>query len=202
MSNNPAMSALSPGGTDFTSVDNFRSRVRLSTWDDYADHLKPIGVDSVGPRGDNGSKTWVYTQFGAGIAKWVPYTGPALDRLADSVVASIGLAASTNGEASNIESGDRALFNVPPRPYLAGHVAFEVSEKYGFKPLIPLESGEDTKFKQRIADGFASALNDRVKQFERAHEESQRQGRLSTCRSKAEEYVYAARDEAARSLGA
>jgi len=162
MSNNPAMSALSPGGTDFTSVDNFRSRVRLSTWDDYADHLKPVGVDSVGPRGDNGSKTWVYTQFGAGIAKWVPYTGPALGRLADSVVASIGLAASTNGEASNIESGDRALFNVPPRPYLAGHVAFEVSEKYGFKPLIPLESGEDTKFKQRIADGFASALNDRV----------------------------------------
>ena len=57
MSNNPAMSALSPGGTDFTSVDNFRSRVRPSTWDDYADHLKPIGVDSVGPRGDNGSKT-------------------------------------------------------------------------------------------------------------------------------------------------
>ncbi|MFB3107700.1 MAG: hypothetical protein ACE1ZA_22625, partial [Pseudomonadales bacterium] len=36
MSNNPVMPALSTSGTDFTSVDNFRARVRLSTWDDYA----------------------------------------------------------------------------------------------------------------------------------------------------------------------
>ena len=156
MSNNPVMAALSPGGNGFTSVDNFRARVRLSTWDDYAEHLKPE------PKGSNGSKTWVYTQFGAGKPKWVPYTRPALDHLADSVMASIGLAASTDGRTSNIERGDRALFNIPPRPYLAGHAAFELVKKYDFKPMIPLELGEDMEFKQRISEGFAHALNDRV----------------------------------------
>lgn len=158
MPNNPVMPALSASGTDFTSVDDFRARVRLSTWDDYADHLKPDSTGSTGPT------TWVFTQFGAGHSKWVPYTRRGLDHLADSIVASIGLAAATNGngKAANVECGDRALFNIPPRPYLAGHVAFGLAEKYGFKPLIPLEPGEDMEFKQRITEGFASALNDRV----------------------------------------
>ena len=164
MQNNPVMPALSSSGTDFTSVDNFRARVRLSTWDDYAVHLNFDSPESTKTKPSDGSKTWVYTQFGAGNSKWVPYTRPALDHLADSVVASIGLAASTNGNGttSNVKRGDRALFNVPPRPYLAGHVAFELTKKYGFKPLIPLEPGEDMEFKQRIAEGFAHALNDRV----------------------------------------
>ncbi|MCZ6538359.1 MAG: GH3 auxin-responsive promoter family protein [Chloroflexi bacterium] len=162
MSANPVMSSLSASGTDFTSVDDFRARVRLSTWDDYADHLNPKSPAATKSTASNGSKTWVYTQFGAGRSKWVPYTRPALDRLADSVLASIGLAASTNGKTSNIERGDRALFNIPPRPYLAGYAAFELVKKYELKPLIPLEPSEDMEFKQRIAAGFAHALNDRV----------------------------------------
>ncbi|MDP6667848.1 MAG: GH3 auxin-responsive promoter family protein, partial [Dehalococcoidia bacterium] len=163
MPNNPVMPALVAGSDEFTSVDDFRARTRLSTWTDYADHLRP---DSPGAcaSGQNGSATWAYTQFGAGHPKWVPFTPQALDHLADSVVGSIGLAAATNGggKSSSIERNDRALFNIPPRPYLAGHVAFEMAEKYGFKPLIPLAPGEDMEFKQRIAEGFASALNDRV----------------------------------------
>jgi hypothetical protein len=154
MSNNPAMEQLSAGGTDFTSIDDFRARVRLSTWDDYADHLNP--------NNPNSTDTWAYTQFGAGNSKWAPFNRAALDHLADSVVASIGLAASTDGKSANINYGDRALFNIPPRPYLAGHVGFELANKYGFKPLIPLEPGEDMEFKQRISEGFANALNDRV----------------------------------------
>ncbi len=154
MSKNPVMPALSAGSTDFTSIDDFRSRVRLSTWEDYADHLNPNTSTT--------AETWAYTQFGAGNAKWAPFTRSALDHLADSVVASIGLAASSDGKSANINYGDRALFNIPPRPYLAGHVGFEVVQKYGFKPLIPLEPGEDMEFKQRISEGFASALNDRV----------------------------------------
>jgi hypothetical protein len=138
--------------------------VSLSTWEDYSDHLNPDSSESKESGAQNGSPTWAYTQFGAGKPKWVPFTGPALDHLADSVVGSIGLAAATNGngKGSTIQRSDRALFNIPPRPYLAGHAAFEMAKKYGFKPLIPLEGGEDMEFKQRITEGFAHALNDRV----------------------------------------
>ena len=154
MSNNPAVNELVAGSTKFASIDDFRARVRLSTWDDYSEHLNPnISNEDV---------VWAYTQFGAGQAKWAPFTRPALDHLADSVVGSIGLAASLDGKTANINNGDRALFNIPPRPYLAGHVGFELAQKYGFKPLIPLEPGEDMEFKQRISEGFANALNDRV----------------------------------------
>ncbi len=154
MPKNPVMAALTAGSTDFASIDDFRARVRLSGWDDYAEHLNP--------NTSNSSDTWAYTQFGAGNSKWAPFTRPALDHLADSVVASIGLAATVDGRTADINYGDRALFNIPPRPYLAGHVGFELTNKYGFKPLIPLEPGEDMEFKQRIAEGFANALNDRV----------------------------------------
>lgn len=161
MSNNPVMRALSTSGTDFTSVDNFRARVRLSTWDDYADHLKP---DSPESKALTGPTKWAYTQFGAGNSKWVPYTPQGLDYQADSIMSSVGLAAASNGagKASKINPGDRALFNIPPRPYLAGHIAFEMAEKYDFKALIPLVPGEDMEFKRRIAEGFSHALNDRV----------------------------------------
>ena len=154
MSNNPTVSKLTAGGTDFSSVDDFRSRVRMSTWEDYSGNLNPNIPGS--------ADVWAYTQFGAGNSKWAPYTRPALDHLADSVVASIGLAASADGKTADIHHGDRAIFNIPPRPYLAGHVGFELVKKYGFKPLIPLEPGEDMECKQRIAEGFANALNDRV----------------------------------------
>ena len=154
MSSNPVVPALTAGSTDFSSIDDFRARVRLSGWDDYSRDLDPNTGDS--------DAVWAYTQFGAGNYKWAPFTRPALDHLADSVVASIGLADSTDGKSANIQYGDRALFNIPPRPYLAGHVGFELVNKYGFKPLIPLEPGEDMEFRERIAAGFANALNDRV----------------------------------------
>jgi hypothetical protein len=154
MSNNAALPALAAGSTDFTSIDDFRARVRLSTWNDYAEHLNPNESRS--------DATWAYTQFGAGNSKWAPFTRPALDHLADTVVASIGLAASSDGKSADIHQGDRALFNIPPRPYLAGHVGFELAKRYGFKPLIPLEPSEDMEFKERITEGFANALNDRV----------------------------------------
>jgi hypothetical protein len=154
ISNNPVMQSLSSSGTDFTSIDDFRARVRLSNWEDYSDNLNPNTSDS--------DLVWAYTQIGAGNSKWSPFTRPALDHLANSVVSAIGLAASTDGKTANINYGDRALFNIPPRPYLAGHVGFELANKFGFKPLIPLAPGEDMEFKERITEGFANALNDRV----------------------------------------
>ena len=44
-------------------------------------------------------------------------------------MSSVGLAAASNGAGkdSKINPGDRALFNIPPRPYLAGYIAFEIS---------------------------------------------------------------------------
>ena len=131
-----------------------RARVRLSAWDDYADDLNPTKGES--------DAVWACTQFGTGNSKWAPFTRPALDHLADSVVGSIGLAASTDGKTANIQYGDRALLNIPSRPYLAGHVGFELVKKYGFKPLIPLEPVENMEFSERITKGFANALNDRV----------------------------------------
>ena len=154
ISDNPVVVNTTAGVTNFASIDDFRARVRLSTWDDYAEYLNPNNPSQ--------NATWAYTQFGAGNSKWAPFTRPALDHLADSVVASIGLAASSDGKTANINTGDRALFNIPPRPYLAGHVGFEIAKKYGFKPLIPLAPSEDMDFKQQISEGFASALNDRV----------------------------------------
>ena len=75
ISDNPVVINTTVGSTNFASIDDFRARVRLSTWDEYADHLNP--------NISNPHDTWAYTQFGAGKSKWAPYTRPALDHLAD-----------------------------------------------------------------------------------------------------------------------
>ncbi len=145
------------GGVAPASVSEFMRTVPLTTIEDYAEPLKELRHSSGGR-----DYTWAYTMYGAGQEKWIPYTEQALSVFADSLMGSIGLAARSARQQNAIKPGARVVYNVPPRPYLAGIAAFELVERFGLRALIPPEIAEDMEFEERIHAEFRQALSSGV----------------------------------------
>jgi hypothetical protein len=61
-----------------------------------------------------------------------------------------------------IQPGDRVLYNVPPRPYLAGLVAAGLRDNYGLSGVIEPDEAEQMDFRERVSTGFQRALSSGV----------------------------------------
>ena len=154
----------SPVGQRFMSamqhdtVDEFRRRVPLTTYADYADLLEP---DAPARMSSNGYM-WAYTATGPGNGKWVPYTARGYERVLDNVMAAMLLAAAAWPGRVAIRPGDVAMYNVPPRPYLSGLAAFGMAERFGLRGVLDPATSEALDFKARVTAGFEEALRGRV----------------------------------------
>ena len=140
------------GSTPRTVADFLRS-VPLTGLEDYVGPLNAL-------RQSASSKhyTWAYTQYGPGLEKWIPHTQRSLDVFTDNVMGAIGLASTGAPGDADIHPGDRAIYNIPPRPYLAGIGAFELGSRFGLKGLIDPDVAERLEFKERISSEFNEAL--------------------------------------------
>ena len=135
------------------SVDDFMRHVPLTTIDDYAAKLDELRRS---PAGRN--YTWAYTLYGAGNEKWVPYTQRGLKVFAESTMGALGMASSPETGKFNVKPGARVVYNVPPRPYLAGIAAFELSRRFGLQGVVDPSEAEGMEFEERIKEEFNSAL--------------------------------------------
>jgi hypothetical protein len=134
------------------SISEFRETTPLTVYEDYAHLIERMRAE------DRGSCTWAFTQYGPGKAKWAPYTARAVRNLTRSVMASIVLAAAEKPGQVRVRPGDRVVYNVPPRPYLAGIIAFELAKQYGMRGLISPEEAEKMEFRERTQKEFMAAL--------------------------------------------
>ena len=154
----------SPVGQRFLSamqhdtVDEFRSRVPLTTYSDYADLLQPDAPARMSSSG----YMWTYTATGPRHDKWVPYTPRGYERLLDNVMAALILAAAEWPGRVAVHPGDVVMYNVPPRPYLSGLAAFGMRERFGFTGVLDPVTSEALDFKARVTAGFEQALRGRV----------------------------------------
>jgi len=137
------------------TVDEFRSQVPLTTYEDYVSILdkRKDDVSSEDPY-----SWWVHTSGRSGSFKWVPYTERAHRRLIDSVVTGFILGSATRKGEVNIQGRERILYNLPPRPYLSGMIATSVFQLYGFQSVLDQEVAEKMEFQDRIAEGFRLSL--------------------------------------------
>lgn len=135
------------------SVGEFLKVMPLTSVEDCATSLNAMRLS---PRGKY--YTWAYTLYGPGHEKWVPYTQRGLKVFTDHVMASIGMAANGAPGDADIHPGDRAIYNVPPRPYLAGIAAFELTRRFGLKGVIEPAVAEAMEFKERTRAEFNEAL--------------------------------------------
>jgi hypothetical protein len=137
------------------SISELRRDCRLTTYEDYAACLRQEYRRQAG----SADTVWAFTSYGAGNEKWVPYTAQGLDVLTRGVMAAIVLAAAEKPGDVKVGPGDRVIYNVPPRPYLAGIVAVEIARRYGLKGVIPPEEAEQLEFRHRTRAEFKKALN-------------------------------------------
>lgn len=139
------------GGDAPDSISKFRRDVNFTTYDDYADQLAL-------QRQSDKTHTWAFTMYGAGREKWVPFTEQALGKLTRNSMASIVLSAAEAPGDVRISPGDRVVYNVPPRPYLAGFMAVELRDRYGLEGVISPEEAERLEFRERTRIEFTRAL--------------------------------------------
>ncbi len=140
------------------TVEEFREKVQLTTYEDYANILKP-GLEHLLPVAPY---RWAYTTYGAGESKWIPYTGNGFEQFLDNIMASLLIASAEEPGHVNVRAGDVVMYNVPPRPYLCGLAAFGMKERFGLVGVLDPIVAEKLEFKARISAAFREALKDRV----------------------------------------
>lgn len=144
-------------GSNPRSTSEFLSNIPLTTIDDYANRLIELKQS---PRGRN--FTWAYTLYGPGNEKWVPYTQRGIKALGDGIMGALGMASASVPGKPEIKPGAKVVYNVPPRPYLAGIAAFELARRFGLKGVVDPEIAEGMDFEDRIKEEFNIALNSGV----------------------------------------
>lgn len=142
------------GGRPPSNVREFRERVPLTIYDDYTpffsegDGFLPEGVSF-----------WAQTTHRGGTLKRIPYTQRAFQRLLHNLFSAFVLACATGKGDVRLSRGDRILFNLPPRPYLSGYVAFGIEEMGFFRGVLSPKESEKLEFSQRVEQDFQRALS-------------------------------------------
>lgn len=148
----PALNSSPP-----RSMTDFMRSVPLTSVDDYASSLNALRQS---PRGRN--YTWAYTLYGPGQEKWIPYTQRGLKVFADNIIGALGMAADATSSHTEIRPGAKAVYNVPPRPYLAGIAAFELTRRFGLRGVVDPGVTEGMEFEERISEELRAALSSGV----------------------------------------
>lgn len=144
------------GDTLPTSVEEFRSTVPLTTYEDYIPDLLEKREEGLPAK----PYIWVRTSGRSGEyeCKWVPYSRRMYEAATGIAFAGLLLSSSRRGEV--IWEEDDVLFNaLAPAPYLSGVMAGEgLLTQFPFKIIPPLEESRGMEFGQRMQMGFKIAL--------------------------------------------
>ncbi len=136
------------------SVEEFRSTVPMTVYDDYVPFLNQQEDSALAEK----PVCWAHTSGRSGAFKWAPYTNRAHDILATNEVTALLLAAARREGEIRVKPGDRGVYNTPPRPYFSGIAASAGAQCLGLRFIPPLELSEKMEFQERIEEGFRMAL--------------------------------------------
>ncbi len=136
-----------------TSIAEFRRRMPITTYDNYAPFL--VGKQDQYPD----AYEWAHTSGRSGQVKWVPYTKESYVRLGEDVLAQVILGAAREKGDVRIEEGDKLVYNTPPRPYISGITLRAIAEQFNFHFIPDFEKTESMDFQERIAKSFDEALD-------------------------------------------
>ncbi len=146
------------------NVEEFRSKVPLTTYKDYAAYLLDNNEDALPEK----PYYWVHTSGRSGEYKhkWIPYTKRFWERAGRYVIASLIFgSASKKGEVI-LEPGDTVFFTLAPRPYMSGALAVDsVLHHFPFRFLPPPEIAEKMDFFERIENGLQMSLTEGIDVF-------------------------------------
>jgi len=137
------------------SVEEFRSVVPLTTYEDYKPYLSEQREDVLTEK----PYYWCHSAGRGGYFKWIPYTKQGFEAYTRRVIASMILASAKSKGQINLGPGACALLLMPPQPYASGCAIHHLSKyRLSLKIIPPLEYAGEMEFQDRIAQGFRMAL--------------------------------------------
>jgi hypothetical protein len=136
------------------SVEEFRQRVHLTTYEDYAPYLDEQREDVLPEK----PEVWAHTSGRSGRYKWDPCTTRGLAKMGEGVLTWILMATARSRGDVRLEPGDVLVCNVAARPYMSGYGAFSLTGLFDIRLVPSMEEMEKMSFQERIQAGFQVGL--------------------------------------------
>ena len=141
-----------------TSAEEFRNTIPITTYADYTKYLDPSAREDL-PAFEY---MWAHTTGAQARYKYVPYTRRAYTRMLDNLMGAFILSTAREPGDVRIGPGSSIMYNVPPRPYLSGFVAFGMERRFGLKGILEPAEAEHMEFKTKIRTNFEKAMERKV----------------------------------------
>lgn len=150
-------------GRRMKDLDDFRTNVPFTTYEDYADILLSRRVEDLCEK----PVTWIETTWEAGRhpVKCAPYTKEMLEVFKNNMLSCLILAGSNSKYEVSLRPHDKALYGVASLPYATGLLPILVQEELTLDILPPVEQAEKLSFKERNVLGFKMGVKQGIDVF-------------------------------------
>lgn len=144
------------GGRPVRSIEEFRKRVPLTTYDDYAETLLSQKTDEL----PSVPLHWVQTTWkgGSNPIKLAPYSKSMVEENTKMFMASLLLSTSKERGHFQLRNNDKFFYGMAPRPYLTGYAPYILKHEVDFTYLPDVDQAEQLDFKERNILGFKMAI--------------------------------------------
>ena len=144
------------GRSRITTVEDFRKKVPLTTYEDYAETLLNKKSDDL----PSVPLHWVQTTWkgGAGSIKLAPYSKSMVEENTKMFLSALIISTSKGRGHFTLKNNDKFLYGMAPRPYLTGYAPYILKHHVDFRYLPGTEEAEKLSFKERNVVGFKMAI--------------------------------------------
>jgi hypothetical protein len=151
------------GGTIPSTVQEFRERAPLTTYEDYTDVLLNKKESELTEK----TFIWVHTSGKSGVYefKWIPYTSAMYETVSDSSIALFILGSCRKHGEIRLKERDRLMYTVAQLPYVSGLLIRALHEQFNFRIWPSYEAALKMDFFERIREAIRLAYSEGIDYF-------------------------------------
>ena len=140
-----------------SNVEEFRSMVPLTTYEDYADVLLLKKEDMLPDK----PIIWLQTTWEGGKhpIKVAPYTNAMLETYKNNIITCLMMATSKGRGSFDISIGDTFIYGLAPLPYITGLIPLGLQDQFHMEFLPPVNEAVNMTFSERNKKGFKMGLS-------------------------------------------
>lgn len=138
------------------TIEEFRSQVPLTTYEDYADVLLLKKEEMLPDK----AIVWIQTTWEGGKhpIKLAPYTSGMVQTFRNNILSCLIMSTSDGRGNFDVEIGDKFLYGLAPLPYVTGLIPLGLSAEFRMEFLPPVEEAVNMSFSERNKKGFKLGL--------------------------------------------
>ena len=138
------------------TVEEFREKVPLTTFEDYDDILLTKQEDMLPAK----PAIWLKTTWEGGTApaKYAPYSDSMLEAYKNNILAAALLATSTKRGQFNFKRQSKVLYGLAPLPYATGLFPYLISPEISLHFMPSLKEAKKLSFSKQSTVGFQQAI--------------------------------------------